>query len=147
MAWQQDEERIAAWRSIRTEPDLLLQQRELRRKVLMMMGGLPTVRTPLQARITGSILMNGFHIDKVIFESLPGVYVTALVLSFLIFIRAILSWFPNISPRNPLSEFLITMTEPILAPLRAVMPRFGMMDLTPMIAIIVLQVIAQAFRP
>jgi len=79
MAWQQDEERIAAWRSIRTEPDLLLQQRELRRKVLMMMGGLPTVRTPLQARITGSILMNGFHIDKVIFESLPGVYVTALV--------------------------------------------------------------------
>src|SRR5437879_4526809 len=79
MAWQQDEQRIAAWRSIRTEPDLLLQQRELRRKVLMMMGGLPTVRTPLQARITGSILMNGFHIDKVIFESLPGVYVTALV--------------------------------------------------------------------
>jgi len=79
MAWQQDEERIAAWRSVRTESDLLRLQRELRRKVLMMMGGLPTVRTPLHARITGSIPMNGFHIEKVIFESLPGIYVTALV--------------------------------------------------------------------
>ncbi len=54
-------------------------QRELRQKLLMMMGGLPTVRTPLRARITGTIPMNGFHIRKVIFESLPGLYVTALV--------------------------------------------------------------------
>jgi pimeloyl-ACP methyl ester carboxylesterase len=79
MAWQQDEKRIAAWRSIRTESDLLSLQHGLRQKVLMMMGGLPTVRTPLHARITGSIPMNGFHIEKVIFESLPGIYVTALL--------------------------------------------------------------------
>ena len=79
MAWKQDEERIAVWRSVQTESDLLLLQRELRRKTLMMMGGLPAVRTPLRARVTGRIPMNGFHIEKVIFESLPGVYVTALL--------------------------------------------------------------------
>ena len=79
MAWKQDEERISAWRSVRAESDLLRLQRELRQKVLMMMGGLPTVRSPLRARITGSIPMNGFHIQKVIYESLPGVYVTALL--------------------------------------------------------------------
>lgn len=79
MAWRQDEERIAAWHSLRSESDLLRLQRELRRKVLMMMGGLPTIRTPLRARITGSIMMDGFHIEKLIFESLPGLYVTALV--------------------------------------------------------------------
>jgi predicted dienelactone hydrolase len=79
MAWQQDEARIAAWRSIRTESDLLRLQRELRRKLLMIMGGLPTVRTPLRARTVGSISMNGFQIQKVIFESLPGIYVSALL--------------------------------------------------------------------
>jgi dienelactone hydrolase len=79
MAWKQDEKRVAAWRDFRTESDLLRLQRELRHKLLMMMGGLPTVRTPLRSRIVGSIPMNGFHIQKVIFESLPGIYVTALL--------------------------------------------------------------------
>ena len=79
MAWKQDEERAAAWRGIRTESDLLRLQRELRRKVLMMMGGLPTIRTPSRARITGTIAMNGFQIRKVIFESLPGIYVSAVL--------------------------------------------------------------------
>jgi dienelactone hydrolase len=79
MAWQQDEERIAAWRGIRTEADMLRLQRDLREKLLTMIGGLPKTRTPLRARITGTIPMNGFHIRKVIFESLPGFYVTALL--------------------------------------------------------------------
>lgn len=70
---------MTAWRSIRIEADLLRLQRDLRKKLLMMMGGLPSVRTPLRARITGTIPMNGFHIKKVIFESLPGFYVTALL--------------------------------------------------------------------
>jgi len=79
MAWQQDEERIAAWRGIRTEAEMLRLQRDLRQKLLTMIGGLPKTRTPLRARITGTIPMNGFHIRKVIFESLPGFYVTALL--------------------------------------------------------------------
>ncbi len=69
------------------------------------------------------------------------VIVITTVLSIAIFARAILSWFPNIDPRNPAVEFLVQVTEPILAPLRRVMPRMGMMDLTPMVAIILLQVI------
>jgi predicted dienelactone hydrolase len=79
MAWQQDEERTAAWRGIRTEAEMLRLQRDLRQKLLTMIGGLPKTRTPLRARITGTIPMNGFHIKKVIFESLPGFYVTALL--------------------------------------------------------------------
>jgi len=70
---------MEAWRAIRTEPDLLQLQSELRSKLLSMMGGLPTVRTPLNARIVGSIPSNGFRIEKLIFESLPGFYVTALL--------------------------------------------------------------------
>ena len=62
--------------------------------------------------------------------------------TILIFLRAIVSWFP-ISPRNSLVIFLHQVTEPILAPLRRIIPTIGMMDITPMVAIILLQVIAQ----
>lgn len=64
------------------------------------------------------------------------------VLTALIFLRAILSWFP-IDPRNPLVTFLYEVTEPILAPLRNVIPRIGMIDITPLVAIILIQIIGQ----
>ena len=60
------------------------------------------------------------------------------VLSFAVFIRAILSWFP-VKPDNPLVVILFQITEPILAPLRKVVPMIGMMDITPLVAIILLQ--------
>ncbi len=79
MAWHEDDLRRAAWEGIRTEEDLLHTQRELRKRLLEMIGGLPTEKTPLNARTTGRIQMQGFHIEKLIFESLPGIYVAAMV--------------------------------------------------------------------
>jgi hypothetical protein len=79
MAWRQDEQRRKSWEGIRTEQDLLRLQRALKTHLLAMIGGLPAERTPLNPHITGRIQMEGFHIEKLIFESLPGVYVTALV--------------------------------------------------------------------
>jgi len=63
------------------------------------------------------------------------------VLTIAIFARAIISWFP-VNPGNRLVALLYQITEPILDPLRRIIPRVGMMDITPMIAIILLQVIA-----
>ena len=63
------------------------------------------------------------------------------VLAFLIFVRAILSWF-TISRYNPIIVVLDHVTEPILAPLRRIVPRIGMIDITPMVAIVILLVIA-----
>ena len=79
IAWRQDDARRAALALVRTEGDLLRLQGELRVKLLRMLGGLPSTRTPLNAQVTGRIQMTGFHIEKVIFESLPGIFVTALV--------------------------------------------------------------------
>ncbi len=79
MAWQEDDQRRKAWEGIQTEQDLLGVQRKLEEQLLAMLGGLPTERTPLHPQITGKIRMDGFHIEKLIFESLPGVYVSALV--------------------------------------------------------------------
>jgi pimeloyl-ACP methyl ester carboxylesterase len=78
-AWRQDEAQQKTWNSIRTEDDLLRLQKQLRTSLLEMIGGLPEHKTDLHARITGKIQMEGFSIEKLIFESLPGVYVTALV--------------------------------------------------------------------
>jgi YggT family protein len=65
------------------------------------------------------------------------------VLIFAIFARAILSWFP-VDRGGPLVRALDAVTEPILSPLRRVIPLVGMVDITPMVAIIVLIVISQA---
>jgi len=64
------------------------------------------------------------------------------VLTILIFLRAIVSWFP-VSPYSPMVSLLYRLTEPVLAPLRRIIPRVGMIDITPLIAIVILQVIAR----
>ncbi|HWC29410.1 MAG TPA: YggT family protein [Dehalococcoidia bacterium] len=69
---------------------------------------------------------------------------TILVLTVAIIARALLTWVPNlIDPRGAIAEFLFTITEPILAPIRSIMPRMGMIDLTPMIAIFLLQLLVR----
>ena len=64
-----------------------------------------------------------------------------MVLTIAVFIRVLLSWVPNIDPRNPGIAFLYGITEPILAPIRSIMPRTMMFDFSPMIAIFVLQAV------
>jgi pimeloyl-ACP methyl ester carboxylesterase len=81
LAWRQDDKRRQRWASLKTEKDLLQLQQEMRDRLLDMIGGLPPKKTPLNSQITARIQMRGFHIEKLIFESLPGVYVTALVYS------------------------------------------------------------------
>ncbi|MFC1961497.1 YggT family protein [Chloroflexota bacterium] len=61
------------------------------------------------------------------------------LLSLAIFLRAIISWFNPIP--NPLTVLLERITEPVLAPLRRIVPRAGMLDFTPLVAIILLQLI------
>ncbi len=62
------------------------------------------------------------------------------VLTIAIFLRAILSWFSP-TPTNMATVILYRVTEPLLAPLRRIIPRAGMLDFTPLIAIILLQLI------
>ena len=65
-----------------------------------------------------------------------------------IFARIVLSWFP-LSPGGPMASvfsFLYTITEPVLGPLRRVIPPLGGFDLSPIVALIGLQLIAGAFR-
>ena len=65
------------------------------------------------------------------------------VLYVAILARVLLSWFP-INPSNPIIRLLWDITEPILAPLRRVIPRIGMFDLSPLAAFLVITFLAQA---
>ena len=69
------------------------------------------------------------------------IYILCQVLTIIILARIILSWFSR-EPTNPLSSLLYQVTEPILAPLRRIIPRVGIFDFTPTVAVILLQGIA-----
>lgn len=60
------------------------------------------------------------------------------LLSFAIIARLLLSWFPQGAPR--LREVLHNITEPVLGPFRRVIPRIGMFDISPLVAIWVLDI-------
>ncbi|MGD9935372.1 MAG: YggT family protein [Dehalococcoidia bacterium] len=75
-------------------------------------------------------------------------YVAQITVTFLqimfwaIIARSLLSFFP-IDQSSPLFQMLHRVTEPIIEPIRRVMPQTGMFDLSPMIAIIMIIVIQQ----
>lgn len=52
-------------------------QKQVRDRILSLIGGLPEYRGPLNARVTKTTRRDGFVIDHVLFESLPQYYVTA----------------------------------------------------------------------
>ena len=64
------------------------------------------------------------------------------LLSLAILARVLLSWV-RVSPYHPAVDFVYRITEPILAPLRGVLPPVGMVDISPVVAIILLQIIQQ----
>jgi YggT family protein len=60
-----------------------------------------------------------------------------------IFARAILSFFPMRpgSPIAPVAQFLYRITEPVLAPVRRVLPSMGGLDLSPLVVILGIQIL------
>ena len=73
------------------------------------------------------------------------VHVLFFVLTIAVFARVLLSWFP-MRPDNPLIRILDEITDPILRPLRRIVPPLGMLDLTPIVALFLLQILEQVIR-
>lgn len=57
--------------------------------------------------------------------------------------RVLLSWIPNMDYRNPIVRFLYAATEPILEPIRRMLPSTGGMDFSPLIVFLGIVVINQ----
>ena len=77
IADRQLKERSDAVAAIRDVPAARARQAEVRARILSLIGGLPDYRGPLNARVTKTTRREGFAIDHVLFESLPGYFVTA----------------------------------------------------------------------
>jgi dienelactone hydrolase len=63
--------------AIRDTAAAQVRQKQVRDRILSLIGGLPEYHGPLNARVTKTTRRDGFIIDHVLFESLPNYYVTA----------------------------------------------------------------------
>ncbi len=76
LAFKQLQERDEAIAKLQTKSDYLERQELVRNKLLKLIGPFPE-KTPLNARVTGVIKKEDYRVEKVIYESIPGYYVTA----------------------------------------------------------------------
>ncbi len=70
-------------------------------------------------------------------------FITTLanILSLLIIADTLLSWV--LSPTHPVREVFGRISQPLYAPIRRVIPPIGMMDFTPLVLLLLVQVLQQ----
>ena len=59
------------------------------------------------------------------------------IYTWILIARVLMSWF-NPNPYNPLVQFVLRLTEPVLAPIRRVLPSIGGLDLSPIVVFVAL---------
>ena len=67
------------------------------------------------------------------------VVVLARVMNVAILIRVVLSWM-SVNPHSGLARWIYEITEPIMGPIRRLMPSLGGLDISPMIALVLISV-------
>lgn len=73
------------------------------------------------------------------------IYGALSVYVVLLFMRIVFSW-GMIGHSNRLNRFLVNVTEPLLGPLRRIIPPFGMMDISPLFAFLIIWLFQAAIR-
>jgi YggT family protein len=68
---------------------------------------------------------------------MPLLHTLLSLYGYVIIIRAVLSWF-NPNPYSPPVLFIFKITEPVLAPLRQILPDMGGIDLAPLAAMVLI---------
>lgn len=74
------------------------------------------------------------------------IYYALMAFNLVLLARVLLTWFPNIDTRNPLVQFVFSVTEPVLRPIRQVLPQTGMIDFSPLVVFLILSVLLQFVR-
>jgi YggT family protein len=66
------------------------------------------------------------------------------VYSYVLLARALVSWIPNLDPYNPIVQFLYQITEPVLEPIRRLIPPVGgMIDISMLVAFFGIMILQQ----
>ena len=77
--------------------------------------------------------------ETAIFVNFINLFV--FVFNILLLARVVWSWF-NPQPQGGIGAFLFDITEPILAPIRRVLPKSEMLDFSPLVAYLLLQLLS-----
>ena len=64
------------------------------------------------------------------------------IYSLIILARVLMSWV-NIDPYSPLARTIFDLTEPVLAPVRNLLPQAAGLDFSPIIVMVLLQIVGQ----
>lgn len=67
------------------------------------------------------------------------IVVLARVLNIAILLRVFLSWVP-VNPGSRFARFIVEITEPIMGPIRRLVPSLGGLDISPIIALLLISV-------
>jgi YggT family protein len=66
------------------------------------------------------------------------------IYSYVLLARALASWIPNLDPYHPIMQFLYQLTEPVLDPVRRLIPPLGgMIDISMIVVFFALVVLQQ----
>ena len=71
--------------------------------------------------------------------------ILARLLSLAILVRVLLSWLP-IDRNGRFVEIILQITEPIVGPIRSVLPTFGGLDFSPMVALLLIEMVHGVLR-
>ncbi len=69
------------------------------------------------------------------------IYLISNVLSMLVFVSVVLSWV--LPPYHPVREAIDRIVDPLLAPIRRILPSAGMFDFSPLVLMILIQFTSQ----
>ncbi|MFM7171771.1 MAG: YggT family protein [Caldilinea sp.] len=66
------------------------------------------------------------------------------IYSYVLLARSLASWIPNLDPYHPIMQFLYQLTEPVLDPVRRLIPPLGgMIDISMIVVFFALVVLQQ----
>ena len=68
----------------------------------------------------------------------------ARLLTLLVVAQAIMSYF--VSPYHPIRQAIDRLLEPVYTPIRRILPQTGMIDFSPLVVLLLLQLVANALR-
>ncbi|MBE2267303.1 MAG: YggT family protein [Anaerolinea sp.] len=71
------------------------------------------------------------------------IYYALLIFELLILARVLMSWLPGLDRSHPIARFLFDVTEPVLKPIRDLMPNTGGFDFSPLIVFLIINVLMQ----
>ncbi len=71
------------------------------------------------------------------------IFLVLRLFQLILLVRVLLSFFPDIDRSNPIVQFLYDITEPVLQPIRDMLPQTGMVDWSPMVVFLGIFVLLQ----